>query len=219
MSAARKPRAGMRPSQSGFTLVEILIGLALLALTVSLLPTALRLGLSAWTSRDDLDRVEGVRLMLRSLENQISQAMPIFERDKRGAVRIAFKGGDTSLAFIAPIETGPDGAGVFYVELAPRSPSAEGPDVDGLTMTLSRFDALPGVGQASAVSHDIAGRDVSVRFRYFGSQKSGEAGQWHSAWQRTDQFPMLVEISAVLRTAGGAHEHRQIIVPRINVRY
>ena len=205
-----------RRHQGGFMLIEVLIGLALLALTVALLPSGLRLGLKAWTSRGDLDRMEGLAMTVNALEQRISQALPLFERDKRGGVRVLFEGDHSTLSFVGPVETGPAGSGLFHARLAPHSSSADGA---GLTIELSPYAAQPPERRAAPTLHVVAGADVVFRYRYFGVFKSGAAPQWHTSWQRANELPMLVEVTAELRTSGGrAHVHRQVIVPRIGVR-
>lgn len=215
MSYPGKWRVRLRHVRNGFTLVEALVGLALLALTAALLPSALRLGLHAWTSRDDLDRAEALAMTVSALEQRISQAVPIFERDRRGGIRVLFEGGNTSLSFIGPAETGPAGAGVFHARLAPHASFAEGA---GLIMELSPYLGSMPEKRVEPSSHLLAGPDVVIRFRYFGALKTGAKPQWHPAWRQPDELPLLVEVTAVLRTARDRHVHRQIIATRINVR-
>ena len=212
MTARRKLRWLRTRSQGGFTLIEVLVALSLLALAVSLLPGALRLASQAWASRGDAERVESLAMALDALEKRISQSMPIFERDSRGGVRLLFEGDGRTLRFVGPADTGPSGPGVFRTGLAPA------PEGGGLVMSLSNHGVSRPGEQARVVSHIVAAPGTAVRFRYFGAIKRGAAPQWHDAWQRPDNLPMLVEVTAEMRTDRARHVQRRVIVPRLNVR-
>lgn len=207
-----------RGRQDGFTLIEVLVGLMLLALTMAFLPSAFRLGMHAWASRYDFYRLENLALITSALDQRISQAVPIFERDQRGGVRLLFEGSPTTLSFIGPIDTGPSGSGLFRIRLAATDATSSASDSAGLTIELAQYGGASPRNHASRSSHVVAGSDMSFRFRYFGAPKVGTPPQWNATWQRNDELPGMVEVSAELRSSRAHHVHRRIIVPRISIR-
>ena len=72
-------------STAGFTLVELLVSLTILALLLAMVPGTLRLGRRAWETPVQLDQSSDELAALGFLQTQIKSAVPIFERDAQGA--------------------------------------------------------------------------------------------------------------------------------------
>ncbi len=211
----------MRRDQQGFALIELLVGLALLAIAVTLMPGALRLGAKAWEARGDLERASDVTLALAMLERRIAEASPVYERDATGKVGVAFSGDSHALAFVSPAENGPAGAGLYRHRLEPGAPQGA-----GLKLRLSLFG--PGAGEAGqqsdAETRLLIPEHATLRFRYFGMQQSDEQAQppllpqWHDNWRRTDAFPALVELTLSTATGASGITRRIVVAPRLDAR-
>lgn len=197
--------------EAGFALIELLVALALLALAVTLMPGALRLGARAWEARNDLERASASALAMALVERRISEAMAIYERDEAGGIRLAFVGTDRSLSFIAAAANGPAGGGVYRHRLGTGDATGAGL---ALAMRLYRPAETDGRQQGLSESRLLVASPATARFRYYGAIDTTSRPQWHETWSRADAFPALVEI--VLAESTG--KRRSVVAPRLDSR-
>lgn len=190
-------------SDAGFTLLELLVSLAILAIVLSFLPGTLRLGQRVWEGDARFLRQEGAAAFERAVEQRLSQAMPVFIRDT-GGVRIDFEGRPDRVEFIAPSATGPAGGGVYRFSLA-----AEGGQALKLRQTLYR-PASTDAAALPATDHIAPTKVRALSLRYFGQARLEEAAGWQTEWPRRDALPELVEIT--IRQCRG-EEAQRIVVP------
>jgi general secretion pathway protein J len=220
MTDKDSPSSRLGPSlrQAGFTLVELLISLTLLAVIVSFIPGALRIGQRVWEKDDAIERRAALSTFRRYVEQRLAEAMPVHSRDG-GGLRIAFTGEADRLGFIAPAEAGPAGGGVYRFDLR----MAEGVGSQPLVLTQSLHRAAGGAagaesaGSGPAIDHRSAARLTRLAFRYFGAGKTGEAPGWHARWPRTDTLPDLVEVS--LMPERSIRPERAIVAMRLKALY
>src|SRR5262245_6155254 len=78
--------------EAGFSLMEMLIALVILALILGFMPGAFRLARQVWTATAELDRDSGHDAGLDFVETRLAEAMPLFEPSKAGLVNILFSG-------------------------------------------------------------------------------------------------------------------------------
>jgi general secretion pathway protein J len=217
-------RTPSRTGDGGFSLMEMLVSLVILALILAFLPGAFRLARQVWTATATLDRDTGRDAGLDFLETRLTEAMPLFEPGRAGLVNILFTGRQDKLRFIAPSQNGPAGGGLYSytIELRPQGtgasialvvavapyfgPAPESPDHVATTnsacegchkSSTSAGSSLPGDEQVLA--DDI----VSAGFRYFGRHELRQTPAWQPEWKRTDALPDLVELSFARAHAGG----------------
>ncbi len=197
--AASRQRAG----EQGFSLIEMLVSLVILALILALLPGAFRLTRQVWTATAMLDRDSGRDAGLDFLETRLAEAMPLFEPGKAGLVNILFGGSKDGVRFVAPSRNGPAGGGIYRysIELRPRdgAPSA-------LVAQVAPYLGPPAQGaSAPAAEEQVLADDVTnAEFRYFGRHELRQAPTWQEQWKRTDALPDLVELNITRRRAGGS---------------
>jgi general secretion pathway protein J len=188
-------------SESGFTLLELLVSLVLLALILSFVGGALRFGARAWEAAGALDRRASMGAVRTFLEQRLAEAMPVYEQDETGRVRIAFSGRPQQLSFVSPSARGRAGAGLYRFSLTLQPVGRD--TVTGTALALdqslyqpevvSQVVAAPEDGQV--LLEDIAG----IGLRYYGRKEARSPAAWHSEWTRADALPELVEISLLLR--------------------
>ena len=184
---------------AGFTLIELLVGLSVLAMLVALIPGALRIAKRAWTTSQALVSETDSASALMFVEQHLAEAMPLVETSDDGTNTIAFEGSAQSLHFVATLETGPLGGGLYKMEL--DAPPDVALDAGQLALRLFPF--------SRAASHDRAAAPIeartllsgltSARFRYFGSQAVRRDPEWSEAWTSPDRLPDLVELTIVPR--------------------
>jgi general secretion pathway protein J len=185
-----------RTSQAGFTLVELLVAMALLALLSALLLGGLRMSRAA-VARGEIatERLLRAELGLAVLRRQLEQADPL-PLDTTTEPRIAFAGDGQSVVFVAPpgaylalggeeitwlaIEPGTDGARIV-LRYRPLDRAA-----DVWPPTLDPRD------MKTVVLLDGAAR---AEFSYFGRPSPVTDMQWQTAWRDAAMLPTLIRLS------------------------
>jgi general secretion pathway protein J len=187
----RAARSGGRRGEEGFTLIEVLVSLVLLALVLALLSGVVGFARGTWDATARLDREAGYDVAGGFLRARLGEAVPLFEPAAGGAMRVAFQGSSDSLSFVAASPNGPQGAGLYrfmlergsainttrtlLVRLAPYQPKASGP--------------------GTLEDHVLAENVDAVAFRYFGRKDRRAEPTWQDTWTRTDALPDLVEMT------------------------
>ncbi|KQT49168.1 hypothetical protein ASG52_09350 [Methylobacterium sp. Leaf456] len=180
-------RAGT--DESGFTLIEMIVSLALMSLIAMLLIQSLQATGLVTRSAQRLAAQEEVQLVRGHLRRTLANVV----RRRRDGRRVAFLGQGEALtatiganveaerlseiAFGLSVAATPGGTGLALVEdIRVTSDAATGPQREIL---------LEGI--------------VGLRLRYFGVLGQGGASDWQprwvTSWQRRDRLPTLVEVS------------------------
>jgi general secretion pathway protein J len=202
-----RDRAGGKSGHAdhGFTLIELLVSLTILALLMALVPNTLKLGRRAWETPGGFDQASDAAAALAFVEVHVKGAMPVFERDARNLQRIAFWGGAETLAFVAPMNSGPYGSGLYKIEAG-----ALGGTVPGLRISLYSTENA-GTRTALVVDERTLGLKgpggsgyKAIRFRYFGPPGVGETPRWLEQWPRLDRLPDLIEFAVSPRDTAKA---------------
>ena len=202
----------MRPpaprNDAGFTVLELLVALAICAVVVAFIPSTLRLGQRVWESDARFRGQEGLAAFRHAIEDRLEQAMPVFVRDPTAGLRIDFEGAPDHLAFVAPSSLGPAGGGVYRFVLS----ADEGRGL-ALRQTLYR-QASGDKPPLPAMTHVAPAKIRALSLRYFGEAVAGEAASWQAQWPRRDALPDLVEI----RFGAGRGEPDQRVVVALRLK-
>lgn len=182
---------------SGFTLLELLLAITLLAVIVLVLAGGLRFGARAWeagsTRGNEIARLEVVQSFLR---RQLAGATPLRPIGPRESRHYAFDGTPERLRFaaLAPPQFG---VGGFYeIELALED---DPDDASGrrlvLTARLYHPEMAEPPSEEEILAHSVLLEGVTaVEFRYFGRRIRREEPAWTGAWQGTTLLPRLVDL-------------------------
>jgi len=182
-------------SEGGFTLIEVLVSLVLLALVLALLAGGLRFARGTWDAAAKLDEQAGSDIAERFLRARLGEAMPLYEHRTAGTVRVVFHGSGDALTFVAAAPNGPAGAGIYRYAL--EVARSAGTERRALVVKLAPYQARQTEAGAEWASeqHELVRNLKSVAFRYFGRGELRAQPAWHAAWTRTDAMPHLVEMT------------------------
>lgn len=195
-------RKTARP-EGGFTLLELLVAMTLLALLMAMLAGGIRIGNRAWqaseTWADSSDRMSVVEDFLRAA---LSQTQPVVLRAGLEKRVVVFAGTPTSLDFVAPLPGSLAAAGRSLITLS--AGSAVGGE--RLSARWRPYDtAEPAAAGTTAPAPTVlVDRAGAVDFAYFGALGT-ETPQWHDTWRGADHLPYLVRIR--FRSVGPARRN------------
>ncbi len=180
-------------TESGFTLVELLVSLSLLVIMLALINGALRFGRRAWEVSDQVERSKSVAAFRNLLGQRLVETLPLVSSDDRGVLTSAFQGGSDQLSFTSPLPSR-DGmpAGVFSVTLKLA------PDAGFAARPLS-LELKPLIGANAPAGHGghapvLIDNVVRLAISYYGSPERGGEPRWFDDWQGRSTLPSLVTV-------------------------
>lgn len=183
----------------GFTLLETVVALTLLAAMLAMLFAGLRTGIRAWEAGSSRgDRADHVLLTWSFVQKELTAAFPWRFKDPL-AVKIAFRGERERLRFVSmrPAEIG--GGGLAFVSFEfepPRGRAAAG------RLVMRR--AFAGAANGDFSSVDDAERFTllegvsEVRFEYYGAENDTLQPSWNDRWEFAQRMPSHVRLEVKL---------------------
>ena len=185
----------MRPRGRGFTLVELLIALVLLALLSAVLYGAL--GFAATTldrGEAKVDTTSGMRLAQMFLRGNLEEQHPLRMR-KIVEWPLVFAGEQEELRYAAVLPARVASGGVWFYRLAVRRDEARSP------LVLERM--LPDLAAAQPPEFTNAERSVlaqdiaSLKIGYFGRDVGAADANdptWRDRWDDRQRLPIMIRI-------------------------
>jgi general secretion pathway protein J len=182
----------MRARARGFTLLELIIGLALLGMMLLLLFGALRLASRSWDAGEKRLTEAGDRAQVAAfLRRTLAAAYP-YQFKVLDAPPLAFHGMPDRLLFAGRVPTRQGIAGVHLIQL-----DMEG---NGGAGKLTVRWRVPNPGASDFSSLDGAEPVVlmqgvtALRFAYFGSPEGTGEPRWHDTWESAREMPSLIAL-------------------------
>jgi general secretion pathway protein J len=179
MSARARPDAG-------FTLLELLIMVALLAMLSLVLFGGLRFGTRTWEAAENsATQADAVLAVQKRLSERLSAAYPLFVRDASGNGHVAFDGSPERVTFLAPAAS-PRGAleRVTIGTIAVRG-----------QQSLALWSGLE-LGTARPRRVILLTGLKSFAIQYYGAGTPRERPSWRERWTGQVTPPLLVQIRA-----------------------
>ncbi len=188
-------------AHAGFTLIEVVVAMALLAIMMGLLYSGLTFALRSWDAADasgqrTVDRLIGENFLRR----EVAQLFPMLWKDPM-TVKVAFAGETDSLRFASTRPPGITEGGVSLVGLAVEMDDKTGKRALVMRRAMPDADAKDfgplDQGERTVL---IAGVD-SLQLSYFGSENIFTDSTWRDRWTVPSRIPELIRIR--IRMADG----------------
>jgi general secretion pathway protein J len=198
--------------EAGFSLVELLVSLALLSMVAGLLAAGLSLGQKVWQQAEE--RAQASRAMFdagTALSRLLENLQPL-HLDAQGSRAIEFRGSADELEGIVPLPAHIGLGGLYRLRLF-RNKSAR-------RLDLSFHAYEQGTPRTSGAGGDEAGLTTladgvdGLDLHYFGKAKGEDAGNWRSEWLGQEELPALIAIK-VASVKAGAVWPELVIAPRV----
>jgi general secretion pathway protein J len=176
-------------AEAGFTLIEVMIGLLLMAMLMTLIANGVQMGTRSWTRAEgvtaDMDDIQTVQGLLR---RTIARATPAFASADLKDTTILFAGEPETLTLVAP-QPATQGDGPSAVQ---RFVLDRIGGVQGLFLRW-QMDAPTGL-QGPARQDLVLDHVASLRFAYFGPAGPGQDAAWQDRWVDRGRLPDLVRV-------------------------
>src|SRR6476660_5645069 len=211
MTKRARFRSREKDPRAGFTLLELLVALALFSLLSLVLLESVRFGIGAWqrsnTYADQMADGLHVQTLLRHM---IENAYPLFLSDDSSKKRIDFDGHKNTLSFLTPTPLALGSGGRSRILLATERHGSTAnfiltawPDLKRQYNTLRPTILLEGLKDAT--------------FSYFGKTSSDKIMNWHDDWFNQPELPQLIKIHLQFSSDDARHWPDLIGAPKISV--
>ena len=203
MSVKNKHRAG-------FALLELLIGIAMLALLATIVSGSLTFGRRVWERAEAISHGGKQMAALGYLRRQITQALVIPPLDLNNTEQTApFDGAPDALSFASFQPTGDQGLDQPYMLSLARLP-----EDDALTITFAPlFEGA--VAEEKRPIRLLPGLS-DIKLRYYGRMVDGDATRWRTTWRGQPWLPQIVELQLTFADGGEVVTRSLTIRPRLH---
>jgi len=198
-----------RHAERGFTLIELVLALSIVAIMITLLFGGLRVGLRAWQRGEERAGVlQHARSMTQLLQEALSGTYTYRgQADKDNAQNqvILFQGEAGRVSFVTVSPPMPLLAAIPFVAVTLSMDAGNAP---GLAI---REKALPNFDPFEAVAPSVVDPTITaVSFRYL-----REEGTWEETWDGVEEraVPRAVEVTLTALIDGRVREAPPITVP------
>ncbi|MEM1080506.1 MAG: prepilin-type N-terminal cleavage/methylation domain-containing protein [Pseudomonadota bacterium] len=188
--------------QSGFTLIEVMLATALIAIIMALAYSGFRAGVRATTSGEDrIEETNRIRLAHEFVRRQISLAQPlIIEQDEDGqSPPIRFEGDGDRIRLVAPLP-GYLGFGGPYVQEFRLERGEEGMDLVFAFAMLNTYE--PGnldLDPPVTLLENVG----DVQFEFLGFTEDSEDVFWSNYWEEPERMPLAISMQMDLPRDNG----------------
>ena len=218
----RRSEVGVRKGAEGFTLVEMMVAVTLVALMALTLWGVLRISISSWKRGTDfIDANQRYRTTLDLVQKQMASIYPLvppLDLQTGTGVTPIFSGSASGMQFISLCALRfRDNPGLTMVSYEVVS----GSDGDfSLVARETRYlGGDPGLQAdyepAEVPATTVFSRLDSLEFEYYDPGTPDLPPQWVKEWSAKDvgRLPMWISLTLVSRDAGGTRQARRIIIP------
>lgn len=182
---------------AGFTLVELLVAIAILGILITATAGSLSLGSHAWDAGiRRADHNENRRASFNYLRRQMLQIVPISWQESNHR-SLAFEGDEHQFRFVAPA---PAAAELGMVTLSVQVSQPENGATE-LIIGVAPFDpgSVEWPGSEPVARSLLYGDLEGATINYYGVDDPDKAASWHTSWR--SEFPFLPNLIRIETTS------------------
>jgi len=205
------PKNQIVATNAGFTLLELLIALALSTLLLLTLAIGVNLVLKDWERTDSyLDERLDKTLILLQIERALSAAFPhIYQNEKENKTYVFFEGKEDQIKWVSTVSPNRK-YGLTAWQLLPSE------EESGLEIrTVPAFTDDPTERLEETEQKTVVFQDYTVSFEYlYVEERKPDEGEWYDEWsaEETQGLPYAVRMS--LESEKGQRQYQfEIIAP------
>ena len=179
-------------SGEGFTLLELVISIAIIGIIVLVITGAMRLGFrSVEAGEKKIESIERTTASLSILDAQIQSECPVTYTDEDGSRRYYFKGDRTSMVFSTnySLWSGETGYVLVHYSVAPDDSGRQ-----------SLFVSENLIGMDSMRETKLFEAFDEIYFEYFYKGPTDEKGNWVDEWTEDTDIPEKVKVHLIQGT-------------------
>ena len=194
--------------QSGFTLIETLVALALLSLMTVFATGAITLMSRARQVETKISERSNLEAVERHLTQTLSDMRTLFAVSPDQRTKLVFEGGHDSITFVAPLSDRLERGGLYKLRYV----------VDDSGRFILNYQIFrPNESVVTPKSELLLPSVKRVGFWYFGAPEKGAPSIWSDEWLRNDTLPQAVSVEFELED--GKLKAQQKMVSLINGGY
>jgi len=180
--------------QKGFTLIEIVIAMALLAAMLGMAWSGVSFALRSWDAGANTGhRTADMRLSQNFLRRELSEMFPMRFKDPMN-LRLALEGTGSRLRFVSTRPAGLSTAGLSLVSLEVES---EGRKRNLVMRRAAPDDEAKDFAPLDRAEATVLYPDVdAVVFNYFGTESDIEQPKWYDEWKFA-KLPSMIRMRVV----------------------
>lgn len=202
-----------RDSQSGFSLLETLLGLTLTAIIAMLMMGSFQMGARVWERERAPGKLGVEQLILSQTGEWLAQAMPAKVRSTEDPAYAPFSGeaNRVTFEFASPAMGGTPGVYAVTLELVPNEACPQAADLMLRTSRLIATDGGEAPDPATADSRRLMSCVEGGSFVFWDGLASDPSTAWRGDWLEQTYLPGVVRLRSI--TADGAE--RAILTQRL----
>jgi len=183
-------------SSAGFTLLELLVALALLGILTASMTAGLDFGVRSWRhAHESAEATARLSTVREAVARLIGSARPDYISPNRFDRHLYFEGNPNSISFLGPL---PEAIAHDIIAIESLS-LTDGSDPSKVLVFDWRPDLPRFAEHAPAVaSIELMDRVSTLRFRYWGKLPSEDEAGWHDSWVDQERLPEVVHAQLAL---------------------
>lgn len=195
--------------QAGFTLLELMVALAVLGLLSVMLFGGLRFGFRSWERESaHANAVADIGVAQGFLRRSIADAYPMFQLDGDGKRLNPFVGMPGQLEFLAPAPASVGGAGRERYLIGTDTVNGR---IDLVVLSQPELAADPNKRVRTILVPGIR----TFVLRYFGRQGDDDGARWYDGWSDATHLPQLVRVEVAFASDDFRTWPEFVVAPRI----
>ncbi len=212
MKARSATRCNRLKNQGGFTLLELLIAITLLAMLSIMLLGGMRLGGRVWErSVKEIDQTDETRIARDFIRTALSSAYPLLDKSDPTHPAVSFIGQATSLRFLAPMPQTLGLAGFAQMSLYVEEVG------DTRRLILALRPELAFEDAKSPAPSVLLSKIQSAELSYFGAEEVGKTPVWQDHWKSAIALPKLIRLRVIFAEGDTRPWPDLVVAPRIQV--